>query len=316
MNSRVTMGLAALFLIAAIVVGYWGLRLSRQPAPAAPANAPVATSVDKTVGGAEDAIRQSVVVLAHDVPPFVPLTAADLTVERLRTAPAGSLSSLQQAVDRTPWRPLKAGTWLSDESFESGGPLARMIRPDERALAVAVDEVIGAGGQLTPGDYVDVLLFLRQDAGNPQQSAQVVVPAMRLLSVGDQLGLTNDGLPSAPSSATDVRLRQAPSPGNARTVVLAVPQVLLSRLMLATQVGTLRLAVRSADEHLLPRYWAGESAAASIESANHSLFQFNQLAMAGVPRGQATAAPGALSGAAKSRGIEVIRGNQVSQQTP
>jgi len=311
-SSRITMGLAALFLLAAIVVGYWGLRLSRQPIPAAPAVAPVATSVDKTVGGAEDAIRQPVVVLAHDVPPFVPLTVADLTVERLRTAPAGSLHSLQQAVDRIPWRPLKAGTWLSDESFEAGGPLARMIRPDERALAVAVDEVIGVGGQLTPGDYVDVLLFLHQDAGNPQQSVQVVVPAMRLLSVGDQLGLTNDGLPATPSSTADERLRQAQSHGNARTVVLAVPQVLLSRLMLATQVGTLRLAVRSADEHLLPRYWAGESATTRIESTNHSLFQFNQLALAGVPRSQATALPGA----AKGRGIEVIRGNQVSQQTP
>ncbi|MBV6754754.1 Flp pilus assembly protein CpaB [Pseudomonas chlororaphis] len=316
MNSRVTLVLAALFLVAAIVVGYWGLRLSRQPAPVTPAVAPVATSVDKTLSGAEDAIRQSVVVLAHDVPPFVPLTAADLTVEQLRTAPAGSLSSLQQAVDRIPWRALKAGTWLSDESFEAGGPLARMIRPDERALAVAVDEIIGAGGQLMPGDYVDVLLFLRQDAGNPQQSAQVVVPAMRLLSVGDQLGLTNDGLPSTPSSAADERLRQTPSHGNARTVVLAVPEALLSRLMLATQVGTLRLAVRSADEHLLPRYWAGESAAASVENTNHSLFQFNQLALAGVPRSQATAAPGALPGATKGRGIEVIRGNQVSQQTP
>jgi len=311
-NSRVTMGLATLFLIAAIVVGYWGLRLSRQPVPAAPVNAPAAISVDKTVSGAEDAIRQPVVVLVHDVPPFVPLTAADLTVERLRTAPAGSLSSLQQAVDRIPWRPLKAGTWLSDESFEAGGPLARMIRPDERALAVAVDEVIGAGGQLTPGDYVDVLLFLHQDAGNPQQSAQVVVPAMRLLSVGDQLGLTNDGLPATPSSTTDERQRQSPGHGNARTVVLAVPEPLLSRLMLATQVGTLRLAVRSADEHLLPRYWAGESSVANVESTNHSLFQFNQLALAGVPRGQATAVPGV----AKGRGVEVIRGNQVSQQTP
>src|SRR5471032_1561929 len=108
------------------------------------------------------------------------------------------------------------------------------------------------------------------------------------------------------------RRRPRPTNANARTVVLAVPEPLLSRLMLATQVGTLRLAVRSADEHLLPRYWAGESSVANVESTNHSLFQFNQLALAGVPRGQATAVPGV----AKGRGVEVIRGNQVSQQTP
>ncbi|NWD73577.1 Flp pilus assembly protein CpaB [Pseudomonas gingeri] len=316
MNSRVTLGLAALLLIAAVVVGYWGLKLSRQPAPVAPAGAAVVAPVEKNATNAEDALRQSVVVLAHDVPAFVPLTAADLTVERLRTAPAGSLNALQQAVDRIPWRPLKAGTWLSEESFAAGGPLARMIRPDERALAVAVDEVIGAGGQLTPGDYVDVLLFLRQEGGNPQQSAQVVVPAIRLLGVGDQLGLTNDGLPASPPLSVGERLPQGSRPSGAHTVVLAVPEPLLSRLMLATQVGTLRLAVRSADEHLLPRYWAGESAAASIENTNRSLFQFNQLALADAPRNQAAAVPGAVPGAAKNHGIEVIRGNQVTQQTP
>ena len=37
----------------------------------------------------EDQTRQPVVVLAHDVPPFVALNAADLSVEKLRTT--GSL---------------------------------------------------------------------------------------------------------------------------------------------------------------------------------------------------------------------------------
>ena len=115
----------------------------------------------------EDPTRQPVVVLLHDVPPFVPITAADVTLEKLRTAPAGSLTRLDQAIGRTPWRALTAGSWLNDESFEAGGALARMIRPDERALAVAVDEVINAGGQLSPGDYVDVMLFLRMDSQQP-----------------------------------------------------------------------------------------------------------------------------------------------------
>ncbi|KPA95439.1 Flp pilus assembly protein CpaB [Pseudomonas asplenii] len=308
MNSRVTMGLAAILLIAALVVGYWGLMLSHPPAPVVPA---VSAPVDNPAA-AEDPARQPVVVLAHDVPPFVPLTAADLVIERLRIAPPGSFGSLQEAVDRIPWRPLKAGTWLSDESFQAGGPLARMIRSDERALAVAVDEVIGAGGQLTPGDYVDVLLFLRQDASNLQQSAQVVIPAMRLLSVGEQLGLTNDGKPASGASASE-RANQELRRASARTVVLAVPEPLLSRLMLATQVGTLRLAVRSADEHLLPRYWAGEKVgAANLKAASAELFQFNQLALAGAPRGQ----PPVVESGGRGQGAVVIRGNQVSQSTP
>ena len=137
MNSRVTMGLAAVLLLGAIVVGYWGLMLSRQPAPVAQVPAAPAVAMEKTLAAAEDQTRQPVVVLLHDVPPFTPLTAADVAVEKLRSAPAGSLSSVEQAVGRTPWRHLSAGTWLNDESFQAGGSLARMIRSDERALTVA-----------------------------------------------------------------------------------------------------------------------------------------------------------------------------------
>ncbi|AZF45914.1 MULTISPECIES: Flp pilus assembly protein CpaB [unclassified Pseudomonas] len=305
MNTRLSMVLAAVLLVGALFAGYWGLVLSREPAPAPPQAAPV----EKAVAVVEDQTRQSVVVLAHDVPPFVALTAADLSLEKLRTAPAGSMSHIDQAVGRTPWRALGAGTWLNEESFTPGGPLARMIRADERALAVAVDEVIGAAGQLSPGDYVDVLLYLRQDAANLEQSAQVVVPAMRLLSVGDQMGLTNDGNPASPPALTAEEKAQRHAPS--RTVVLAVPEQLLSRLMLATQAGTLRLAVRSADERLLSRYWAGaDDAPGDLQNANRDLYQFTQLAFAQAPRKVAQ------SSAPRRAGVEVIRGNQATQQTP
>ncbi|EPL04998.1 Flp pilus assembly protein CpaB [Pseudomonas sp. CF161] len=312
MNSRVTMILAGLLLLGAVFVGYWGLVVSRQPPPPAPVAQPATPgTVEKTVATAEDQTRQPVVVLAHDVPPFVALSAADLTLERLRTVPPGSLTSIDQAVGRTPWRALAGGTWLSDESFTTGGALARMIHPDERALAVAVDEVIGAAGQLSPGDYVDVLLFLRQDATNLQQSAQIAVPAMRVLAVGDQLGLTNDGKPASPALSADERIKQDQRRLAARTVVLAVPEQLLSRMMLATQVGTLRLAVRSSEEQRLARYWAGDQdSQATIDAANSNLFQFTQLALGSGPASPAT------HGGGTRRAVEVIRGNQVTQQTP
>ncbi|MGO4000612.1 Flp pilus assembly protein CpaB [Pseudomonas fluorescens] len=318
MNSRVTMGLAGLLLVAAVVVGYWGLVLSRSPQTssepvAVPVTPTAVSAVEQTVASAEDQTRQAVVVLARDVPAYTALTAADLTVEKLHTAPAGSLNTLDQAIGRTPWRPLSAGTWLSDASFDAGGPLARMIRKDERALAVAVDEVIGAGGQLMPGDYVDVLLFLRQDNINLQQSAQIAIPAMRVLAVGDQLGLTNDGKPANPALNAEEKLKQEQRRGAARTVVLAVPEQLLSRLMLAAQAGTLRLAVRSSEEQRLARYWAGESdSPARLDAASSQLLQFNQLAFASTPKNSVSALPTT----APRRGIEVIRGNQVTQQLP
>ena len=149
MNNRRSLVLAAVLFLGAIASGFWGLMLTRNQ-PVAPV--PVAQVVEQGAANLEDQTKQSVVVLSRDVAPHVALTAEDLTLEKLRTAPAGSLTSIEQAVGRTPWRALNAGTWLTEQSFEVGGPLARMIRPDERALAVAIDEVSGAAGQFGPGN--------------------------------------------------------------------------------------------------------------------------------------------------------------------
>ena len=126
------------------------------------------------------------------------------------------------------------------------------------------------------------------------------------------MGLTNDGQPASPTHNSDEKTRQEQRV-SARTVLLAVPEQLMSRLMLAAQAGVLRLAVRSAEEKRLSRYWAGESESpANIANANRELVQFNQLAMTAPPK------PIASRGAAAPRkaGVEVIRGNEITQQTP
>ena len=307
MNNRRSLVLAAVLFLGAIAAGFWGLMLTRhQPVPPAP----VAQVVEQGVANVEDQTKHAVVVLTRDVAPHVALTADDLTLEKLRTAPAGSLTSIDQAVGRTPWRGLNAGTWLNEQSFEIGGPLARMIRPDERALAVAIDEVAGAAGQFGPGDYVDILLFLRQDTANPEPSTQVVLPAVRVLSIGDELGLSSDGQPLSQALTAEQAQQQAQRRVAARTVVLAIPEPLVNQLMLAAQAGTLRLAVRSAQEQRLSKYWSGEQdAAANLETARRSLYQFNQLAMASPLK----APLNAPTGVPRPRGIEIIRGNQAAQ---
>lgn len=318
MSSRLTMVLAIFFLLGALVAGYWGVVVSRQPAvqpvveqaPVAPvAQAPAPAPPP------EDPLRQPVVVLLKDVPPHVPLKAEDLVVERLKVAPAGSFSSIDEVLGRSSWRTLSAGSWLSESSFASGGALARMIRPQERALALNVDEVIGAGGQLSPGDYVDVLLYLPQDASHPDRSTQVAVPALRVLSVGELMGPTLDGN-AARNLTADERANLEARNAAARTVVVAVPQVLLSRLMLAAQTGVLRLAVRSAAEKNLEQYWANESGqdplvAVRLDSTQRDLLQFSRLSLSGAPR-----APTGTQTPRGPRAVEVIRGAQVSQQTP
>ena len=117
MNNRRSLVLAAILFLGAIAAGFWGLMLARQqPVPPAP----VAQVVEQGVSHLEDQTKQSVVVLTRDVAPHVALTADDLTLEKLRTAPAGSLTAIDQAVGRTPWRGLNAGTWLNTASKSAG----------------------------------------------------------------------------------------------------------------------------------------------------------------------------------------------------
>lgn len=317
MNSRVTMGLAVLFLLGALFAGYWGLVLSRQPAPApqAPVGAitPPVAAPPPTQKSMDDPTRQPVLVLARDLPAYEPIKADDLIVERLKVAPPGSFSKPEDALGRMSWRPLVAGTWLTDRSFEAGGTLARMIRPGERALALSIDEIIGAGGQLSPGDYVDVLLYLPPDQANTDRSAQTVVPALRVLSVGTVLGPVNQGQDDQGISREE-RAQQQKLKSNARNVVLAVPEKLLNRLMLASQAGPLRLAVRSAEEKNLQRYWAGDSdIAVHLDTANRDVTHFNQLSLqSGAPRSSQVGS----SAPRGPRPVEIIRGIQTTQQTP
>lgn len=69
MNNRRSLILAALLFVGAIAAGYWGLVLSRQQPVA---EVPVTQVVEQGVAAAEDTTRQSVVVLARDVPRMWP----------------------------------------------------------------------------------------------------------------------------------------------------------------------------------------------------------------------------------------------------
>lgn len=323
MSSRFTMILAVALFVGALAAGYWGIVLSKpEPAPVAAIEQPKPAvesaptdnnaALDELLSDKlDDAQRATVIVLARDVKALSELQEGDLLEEQLKIAPPGSFSDASKLLGKVVWRDLPAGSLLSAASFESAGPLARMIKPNERALAIDVDEVTSAGGHLQPGDYVDVLLFLREDERNSDRTVQVVVPALRVLSVGAALGASSEGeplmLPDADDDANKTRSRRADV---ARTVVLAIPESLQSRFMLATQVGTLRLAVRSVDEKLLAAYQTGTAPNAEIDELKRQLFQFEKFAVRQAKRPQ----PGLV--APRPAGIPVYSGRAVSRQNP
>ena len=334
------MGVAAVLVVAAVVVGYLGISLGRsEPAPVVNAPAPASDGgqmpvrlepAPVEVEAAPQEPRLDVVVLAQNLPAYHTVREEDLQVEQLRLTPPGSFNSTEGLVGRRVWRDVPAGSVLNESHFMSGGPVARMIRPGERALAIQFDQRMGAGGHLSPGDYVDVLLFLQENELNTDRTVQVAVPAIRVLSVGDELGLAMSGEPITPPalvSAEEAGNQQAAARNSPRpeTAVLAIPEALLTRFALAAEVGSLRLAVRAAEEGRLNDFYLGETSV--TEELNQQLFQFEKFALSQAERPQ----PGLVQASARQQPtssssqqaqrsgpppVTVIRGAISSLETP
>lgn len=71
------------------------------------------------------------------------------------------------------------------------GFLAATLKPDMRAVSVAVDDVSGNAGLIQPGDYVDLLLTQqmerRTDSPDLAVSSETVVEHVRVLAVGSEI---------------------------------------------------------------------------------------------------------------------------------
>jgi len=111
--------------------------------------------------------------------------------------------------------------------------LSATIAEGHRAVAIRVNDVVGVAGFVLPGDFVDVLLT-RQEGngmrGNEAMRTDLLIANVRVLAV-DQ---------TASESRND--------PQVARAVTIEVTPEDGQKVALASQIGTLSLALRRADE--------------------------------------------------------------------
>ena len=111
--------------------------------------------------------------------------------------------------------------------------LSATIAEGHRAVAIRVNDVVGVAGFVLPGDFVDVLLTREEGAGyqrNQDMRTDLLIANVRVLAI-DQ---------SANDSRND--------PQVARAVTIEVTPEEGQKVALASQIGTLTLALRRADE--------------------------------------------------------------------
>lgn len=237
MNSTLLRTIAILLALGAIITAWLGYRMSNQPA------APQLPKVQ---------ITYPQLVSTRDVAAGEILTAADVEIQNLPQKDPVALTSASQAVGKLPLVPIAKGSLVLASQFPVLSPVAQSLQPDERAVAIKVNEVVGVGGFVKPGDHVDVLLYLRAERETQDvSSAQVVLSNVRVLAYGDEAGQpeTASAMPTEDdASAIDKGVNKLENirAKDGKSAILAVASQEASRLMLAENSGILKLALRGA----------------------------------------------------------------------
>lgn len=238
MNSAFLRMLAVLMVVAALVTAYLGYQVSHKK--------PVDTL--KVV-----VPTFSQVVARTDIPASHVLTAEDLETITTQQNDKRTFSDPQNLIGKATTVAVTKGTPFKTSHFPTYSLLGRALAPNERAVAIKTSEVIGVGGFIKPGDYVDVLLYLRADRETGEvSSAQVVLTNVKVLAYGALTSETESKQEDTYVSltpkklGTDMNRPDSNKDKDSRSAILAVAEQDVSKLMLAESTGTIRLALRGA----------------------------------------------------------------------
>jgi pilus assembly protein CpaB len=179
-------------------------------------------------------VTQPVVVAAADLPWGTILNASQeasqvKTVDFLKTSlPQGSFSKPSEVEGRTLLYPVMAGepifdSQLAPTSVQAGG-VGALISPKKRAIAFAVNKVIGVSGFIKPGNHVDVLVTI-------EGITKTVLENVRVLTVGPLMVPTGT--------------QQNPPPPPPDVITMEVTTDEAEKLAMAATAGKVMLVLRN-----------------------------------------------------------------------
>jgi pilus assembly protein CpaB len=175
-----------------------------------------------------------VVVATMDLPQATTLMAEHLTITPWPSGarPEGTFADPKELVGRVLLSKLvKNEAVLSTKlaSREAGSGLASLLPENMRAAAVRVDDVVGVAGFIHPDDHVDVIVTMHPERGGGETTSRVILQNVRVLAVGQQLGI-------------DEQKRNQAMPVTVATLLVSTEESEL--LALASAQGRLLLTLR------------------------------------------------------------------------
>jgi len=186
---------------------------------------------------------QKVFVVIKDIPLGEIVAPEMLRMEKWPKdkVPEGAISSIEQFEGRRTKTKLYAGEVLMERKLfqkGAGGAADDLIPKGYRAVAVKVDAVSGFHDMLSPGSRVDVMVYLRYapEQGIHETTTRCILQDIKVFAVNDTL------LP-------DSKDQSSKSSGyRERTVSLLVTPEQAAALTLASEMGRIRLVLRSPDD--------------------------------------------------------------------
>jgi pilus assembly protein CpaB len=183
-----------------------------------------------------------VVVAAHDMPLGSIIGDKDVkTVEWAGGAlPPGFIGTLPEAQGRGLITPVQENEPILEAKLAAkgaGGGLPVIIDQGMRAVSVAVDQVVGVAGFVTPSTRVDVLLTLN-DASSKEPATRVIMQNVKALAAGQSIQQDKEGKPQPVSVMT-----MLVTPEQAETLALAASQGRI-QMALRNSMDTLHIETR------------------------------------------------------------------------
>lgn len=182
-------------------------------------------------------VTRAVVVASKQLTAGKKLEESDLAIKQL---PAQAIpKDYPSSIDSLKGRIVKS-TIDTDEIITEGrligqgaaGGLPVVIPPGQRAITVRVNEVVGVGGFISPGDHVDILSILKKS--EDQTFSKTILQNVLVLAVGDKIYDPNTF--SDPQAKIVSQVTFSLSPQNAE------------KLALASETGQLHLILRPHSE--------------------------------------------------------------------
>jgi pilus assembly protein CpaB len=206
--------------------------------------------LQKTAQQAKAAQGESIVVAAADLPVGTKLNATQVKLVKLpkESMPTGCIADPKATAGRVVIRPLATGDVITEqklfpkEGAMPAGVMTYRVPDGHRAVTVAVNEVAGVAGFLTPQDRVDVVLTTQLPSSKDENISKIVLQNVPILATGQITSEPKDkeGKPViVPTVTLDL------TPGDAEKLVLAASKGSL-QLLLRNVIDTAPVEARGA----------------------------------------------------------------------